>query len=206
MWNWGVISDWVLFPKPSPHIHVGFSSSLSLNPIISQRMFNNHFLSTCNGQRSTLLRSASCLQFTLLSLCALGIFIQKCNYCRLITWIFSGLVYKLCLRPSSQSFFSLCPDRYVSTSSVNVKDGSLEIDHRGKPLMLFTHKISSHSTRVSTVGSQIQFHGLHPLPLPLLSLGLWKAHQSTSQGDGKTKGHFVVCGGLWPLCVGRTQL
>lgn len=51
-WNWGVISHWVLFPKPSPHIHVRFSSSLSLNPIISQRIFNNHFLSTCHGQRT----------------------------------------------------------------------------------------------------------------------------------------------------------
>lgn len=51
-----------------------------------------------------------------------------------------------------------------------------------------------------TVGSQIQFHGLHPLPLPLLSLGLCKAHQCTSQGDRKTKGRFVICGGLWPLC------
>lgn len=56
-WNWGVIPDWVLFPKPSPHIHVRFSSSLSLNLIISQRVFNEHL----PWSEDTLLRSASCL-------------------------------------------------------------------------------------------------------------------------------------------------
>ena len=64
-------------------------------------------------------------------------------------------------------------------------------------MMLFTHGISSHSTRVSTVGSQIQFHGLHPLPLLFLALASEKLTSVLLKETGKQRvilSSVEVCG------------